>query len=60
MKKFFEQVSDPFFELFVKHWSEDFSMEKLIKRSKTFRHTPTARYDTEVTFQLSVRPLGNV
>ncbi|GMF34288.1 unnamed protein product [Phytophthora fragariaefolia] len=57
---FAEIVSPYLYDKYVVSAADKFSMEMLVLGGNTFRHYPSARYATDVTFQQSNMPTGQM
>ena len=53
-------LSDYFYEHGVTQVEQDFPMQALIEKQQLFSTFTSARYATDVTFQMSFRPSGNI
>ena len=60
IQKFVAIISGPVYEHYVSHQARKWSMKKMIDTNALFRGYPMARYATDVTFQPSNRPSGNL
>lgn len=58
--KFMDILVDSIYEIYLESWAEERSLQKLIRHSPTFSYFPCARYATDITFQLSIRPSRSI